>query len=334
LYNEEKNVRPLAERIQAVMEKAECRWEIVFALDPCPDRTREEILALADAGVPVRLIVFSRRIGKPLSLIAGLDHCAGDAAIVIDADLQDPPELMERMIHAWEAGAQVVIAQRTSRKGEGFLYLCCARFFYWLLEKITDVKAPRDAGDYRLLDRRVVREVCRIRERHGFLRGLTALAGFRTELIPFDRDPRHAGSAQISLTGAMNIALDGIIPFSRTPVRLVLFAGLAGLCLWLVITGGWTVSGVMRGLSHTWFLELLGLLILLFTAIALAALGVLGEYLVRTYEEARDRPLYVVDELVEAPTLHRSLREHQPAGEATDGRVGARRAVHPSRTED
>jgi polyisoprenyl-phosphate glycosyltransferase len=157
LYKEEKNVRPLVDRLEKVFAHLSYDWEIVFALDPSPDRTKEIIWECIEENFPIRLITFSRRIGKPLSLMAGLDCCKGDACVVIDADLQDPPELIANMIEKWEQGFEVVIAKRTSRKGENFLYLKAARLFYWILEKISEVKVPRDTGDFRLLDSRVVK---------------------------------------------------------------------------------------------------------------------------------------------------------------------------------
>jgi len=307
LYNEEDNVVLLVKKLEQVFDRMRCAWEVVFALDPSTDHTREKILELINKGYPIRLINFSRRIGKPLSLLAGLDHCLGDACVVIDADLQDPPELIEEMVHRWRAGYKVVIAQRISRKGENPLYLKAARCFYWLLEQISEVKIPRDAGDFRLLDARVVKEICRFRERHGFLRGITAAVGFPVSVVPFDRDPRHAGKAQISLRGAINIALDGIVPFSRVPVRGILVLGLAisiaGMGTGLV----WLFYGLFRGFSDQWPIVLLCILMLLFTGITTASMGLLGEYVVRTYEEARERPLYVIDSIDEAPALARKL---------------------------
>ncbi len=181
--------------------------------------------------------------------------------------------------------------------------------FYWLLEKISEVKVPRDTGDFRLLDARVVREICRFRERHGFLRGLTSAAGFRTSVITYDRDPRFSGRTQISFMGALNIALDGIVPFSRVPIRMIFVLGLA---LTLFGTGGgliWSILGVLRGFSDKWAIVVLVLFFLVMWGVTLTALGILGEYLVRTYEETRNRPLYIVDEIIEADNVPWKLCE-------------------------
>lgn len=315
IYKEEANVEPLIQRLEQVFHRIGCRWEVVFALDPSPDRTRDKILECLDKGYPIRLINFSRRIGKPLSLLAGLDHGRGDACVIIDADLQDPPELIEKMVEKWGEGFKVVIAQRISRKGENLVYLGCARLFYWLLERVSEVKVPRNTGDFRLIDARVVREVCRFRERHAFLRGLCAAAGFSTALIPFDRDPRLTGKAHISFLGAVNIALDGLIPFSRTPVRLMSLLGMLLVALALPTGIVWSVHGMIKGFSTSWTMELLCMLLVGGIGVIVACMGVLGEYLVRTYEETRDRPLYIVDESLgpedRAPMEHRSEVEKQ-----------------------
>ena len=307
LYNEENNVQPLAERLAAVLNRAECSWELVFALDPSPDRTQQKIRELMDANYPIRLVLFSRRIGKPLSLLAGLDHCRGDACIIIDADLQDPPELIEEMIEKWRQGFEVVIPQRVSRKGENFFYLIAADTFYWLLGKIAEVEVPKNTGDFRLMDARVVREVCRFRERHGFLRGIVASAGFRTVIIPYYREPRFTGRTQIPLAGAFNIALDGIVPFSRIPVRIILALGL----ILLLLGGGtgliWLLRSIFSGFSNLSPFMALGILGLLLSGIVVSSMGVIGEYLVRAYEEIRRRPLYIVDKIEESASLPRKI---------------------------
>ena len=306
IYSEEANVLPLAERLRGVFQTIGCRWEIVFALDPSPDQTKARILELIADGYPIRLLTFSRRIGKPLSLLAGLDHASGDAVVVIDADLQDPPEIIADMVEKWREGYKVVIAQRKSRKGESYVYLKCAQLFYWLFEKTAEVKIPRNTGDFRLLDARAVKEIRRFRERHGFLRGITALAGFSTCVVEFDRDPRHAGKAQISLLGAFNIALDGIVPFSRAPLRIMLVTGFGLLGFGFSLLLVWLLSGIINGFGGNWALSLLCLLTLTMGGLITACLGVLGEYLVRIYEETRDRPLYIVDELIESTNSDRS----------------------------
>jgi dolichol-phosphate mannosyltransferase len=299
IYREEAAVRPLTLRIAEVFSRIGCRWEIVFALDPSPDRTREAIVELIDEGRPIRLLVFSRRIGKPLSLLAGLDHAFGDACVVMDADLQDPPELIGAMIEEWRNGAQVVIAQRRSRKGENLLYLSAAGLFYRLANMVSEVPIPRNTGDFRLLDAVVVKHIRLFRERHAFLRGINALAGFKTVCVPFDRDARYAGKKNISLAGAVNIALDGIVPFSRVPVRLVFLAGVCCVALAGIFGIAEIINAARAGCAQGWRIVLTPPLMIGCTGLLLTGMGILGEYIVRAYEETRSRPLYIIAETVE-----------------------------------
>lgn len=300
LFNEENNVPPFVRRLDQVFKRLGYNWELVFAMDPCTDRTQEVTISLLEQGYPIRLLRFSRRIGKPLSVIAGLDYTKGHASVVMDVDLQDPPELIEEMIRKWREGYDVVIAQRVSREGEHPLYLKAAELYYKIVARISDVDIPRNAGDYRLLDARVVEEMRRFREHHGFLRGITAAVGFPTTLVPFHRDARLAGRTQISLRGAVNIAIDGIVPFSRVPIRSIFVLGAvmtlsagAGVSLWMC-------AGLLQGFSHQWAALLLCFLVPIFSGITIICLGIVGEYVLRTYEEARGRPLYVVEEIYEA----------------------------------
>ena len=311
IYNEEGNVSVFVQRLAGVFQGLGVDWELVFALDPCFDGTREKVLEMIRSGYPIRLITFSRRIGKPLSLLAGLDHALGDVCVVMDADLQDPPELIGEMLEKWREGFKVVLAQRKSRKGENFLYLKAAQLFYRIHDCFSEVKIPKNTGDFRLLDARVVKALRNIRERHGFLRGMTASVGFSTAVVPFDRDPRFKGRTQIPFSGAVNIALDGLVPFSRTPVRMIFVFGAAVSVLTAVGFAIWLLWGCGWGFHEQWPLVLLGFCSLALSGITLTGLGIIGEYLVRAYEEARVRPLYVVDEIAEADSLVRKLA-HNP----------------------
>jgi len=311
IYNEAENVPIFVQRLAGVFQGLGTDWELVFALDPCFDGTRDRVLEMLKAGYPIRLVTFSRRIGKPLSLLAGLDHIMGDVCVVMDADLQDPPELIGEMLQKWREGFKVVLAQRRSRKGENFLYLKAAQIFYRIHDCFSEVKIPKNTGDFRLLDARVVMALRTIRERHGFLRGMTALVGFPTAVVPFDRDPRFKGRTQIPLSGAVNIALDGLVPFSRMPMRMLFLFGALVTALTFIGFAIWLPWGFVSGFRDSWSLVLLGFCSLVLSGITLTGLGIIGEYLVRTYEEARVRPLYVVDEIAEADSLARKLK-HSP----------------------
>ncbi|MBM3298660.1 MAG: glycosyltransferase family 2 protein [Deltaproteobacteria bacterium] len=320
LYNEQDSVPVFVERLTQVFNRIGCQWEVVFALDPSTDQTRRIVLERIDRGYPIRLVTFSRRIGKPVSVLAGLHHTMGDACVVMDVDLQDPPELIEEMVEKWREGYKVVIAQRVSRKGEHYLYLKAAELYYWILDRLSEVKVPKNTGDYRLLDARVVREICRFRERHAFLRGITAAVGFPTIVIPFDRDPRFAGKTRISFFGALNIALDGLVPFSRTPVRLIFLLGIVLLGLASAGAMIWIVASLVLGLSDQWPSILACLVSLILSGLTTTCLGVIGEYVLRIYEETRDRPLYIVDEINESQTVPRKLcQSGQPREPAVHG---------------
>lgn len=294
VFREERNVRAFVERLSGVLTSMECRWDVVFALDPSPDNTEDVIRGLMEEGYPIKLVKFSRRIGKPLSLLAGLKYSSGDAVVVIDVDLQDPPELIPEMVRKWQEGFKVVLAQRTSRRGESFLYIQAARLFYWLMAGCGEYPVPSNTGDFRLLDRRVVAELEKCEEHHGFLRGLTASVGFKTAVIPFSRDPRHSGKANISFSGAVNIALDGLIPFSRVPVRLIFILGSIIFGLGCIAVVACLVSAFALGQPLHWFLMILASHFVL-GGMGLAALGIVGEYCVRIYQETRRRPLYLVE---------------------------------------
>lgn len=297
LYREEKNVRAFVERLSGVLTSMGCEWEVIFALDPSPDKTEDIVLGLMDEGYPLKLVKFSRRIGKPLSVLAGINQSQSDVTVIIDVDLQDPPELIEEMVKKWQEGFKVVLAQRTARRGENVLYLLAARLFYWIMAKCGEYPIPGNTGDFRLLDRRVVAELGKCEERHGFLRGLTAAVGFKTAIIPFARDPRHHGKANISLLGAVNIALDGLIPFSRVPVRMIFVLGSVITVLGLLGTVACFSWRAATGLPQHWFLMII-LSQFVLGGIGIAALGIVGEYVVRTYEESRRRPQYVIESIV------------------------------------
>ncbi len=276
LYNEEKNVGPFLERLKKVFQEIGCEWEVVFALDPSPDRTEEVVREFIHKGFPIRLMKFSRRIGKPLSLMAGLKESDGDASVIIDVDLQDPPELIAEMVRKWREGYPVVLAQRSSRSGENVCYLLAARFFYWLVSKLGEYPIPKNTGDFRLLDRRVVQALRECNERHAFLRGLTAAVGFDTAVIPFCRDKRHSGRTNIPVWGALNIALDGLIPFSRAPVRMLFLIGGLLSVLGLLGMGIWLGGSFWRGMSTHWPLILMLFLQVIIGGIVMAGLGGLG----------------------------------------------------------
>ena len=219
--NEEHNVRPLYERLAAALDGAGIDWELIFSMDPSTDRTEEVIRELRERDPRVKLLRLSRRFGQPAATIAGLRMSSGDAVVAIDADLQDPPELIPELIERWRTGFDVVYAQRRTREGETLVKRIISALGYRLIRRIADVEIPENTGDFRLMSRRVVDEVLRLNETHGFLRGLVALVGFPQTAVLYDRAPRYEGRGNYNrFFGSLRIGLNGIVGFSRYPLHL------------------------------------------------------------------------------------------------------------------
>ena len=298
VYKEESNIRPFLARMERVLENLKVPYEILFSLDPSPDRTEEVILEEISRNKNIKLMVFSRRFGQPAATMAGILTCLGETCIVIDVDLQDPPELIEKMYTKLGEGYDVVYAKRISRKGETLVKRVISWVGYALINKLSDVPIPKNTGDFRIMTRRVIEELRRLNESHGFLRGLVAYVGFPQTYIEYARDERHAGKGNYNrLTGSIKIGLNGLISFSSRPLFTMSIGGfiLAGLSFFLgIVYVGQRVFGVKLtpGLSTT------VLLITFFAGLQLLALGLIGEYIGRIYDEVKQRPLYIIDRKV------------------------------------
>ena len=295
VYREEHNVPVFLRRITPILEDITPDFEVIFALDPSPDRTEDVILAAREADPRIRVLKFSRRFGQPMATLAGLQYSTGDAVIVLDVDLQDPPELITELVAQWRAGYDVVMAQRRSRTGEPWSKRLIANLGYRAMRRLADVEIPMNTGDFRLMSRRVVNEINRLKECHGYLRGLVALVGFKQTTVPFDRPPRHAGAGNYNrYWGSLKIGLNGIFCFSSYPLTLS-------------AKFGFVVAGVSFALAGVYLLmKLLGfpfplgnptivILLLFLGGVQLISIGILGEYLFRIYDEVRQRPKFLVD---------------------------------------
>ena len=228
IFNEEGNLEPLTQRLISTLQSVPaCKFEIIFAMDPSTDHTEEVVLALRAKRPEVKLLRFSRRFGQPAATLAGLRYSRGDICVVIDADLQDPPEMIPRLIEKWRTnGADVVYAQRRSRQGETFLKRIISYAGYWLINRIAEVEIPRNTGDFRLMTRRVVNHLLNLKESHGFLRGLVALVGFKQESVLYDRDLRVGGKGHYNRwTGSFLIGMNGIVGFSRFTLTAITLLG-------------------------------------------------------------------------------------------------------------
>jgi len=294
-YNEEENVDRVYERLRTVLDALDADWELIFSVDPCTDATEQLILALRDRDERVKMLRLARRFGQPAATLAGLDAARGDAVVVIDCDLQDPPELIPAMVESWREGNDVVFAQRRTREGETFVKRMVAAAGYRLIKRIAEVEIPPNTGDFRLMSRRVVDNVLALDESHGFLRGLVGLVGFKQTAIQYDRDPRAAGSSKYNkFLGSLVIGINGIVGFSRYPLHLISLGGilLSGVALLLALAYlVMKLAGVHFPLGNPTVV----ILISLFSGIQLLSLGVMGEYVGRIYDEVKRRPKWIVE---------------------------------------
>jgi polyisoprenyl-phosphate glycosyltransferase len=294
-YNEEANVDQAYERIAAAVSSLGMDWELIFSVDPSQDRTEELIRDLSERDPRVKMLRFSRRFGQPMATLAGMEAARGDAVVVIDCDLQDPPELIPELVERWREGNDVVYAQRRTRAGETLPKRIVAALGYRLIARIAEVEIPPNTGDFRLMSRRVVENVVRLKERHGFLRGLVGLVGFRQASVPYDRDPRVAGKSKYNpFFGSLLIGLNGVIGFSRYPLQLISVLGisLAGFAFMLaVVYLGLKLGGVAFPIGNPTIV----IVVSFFSGLQLLSLGVMGEYVGRIYEETRERPKYIVE---------------------------------------
>ncbi len=294
-YNEEANVESLYERVSAVLEKLGLRWELIFSVDPSTDRTEELILRLRERDPRVKLLRFSRRFGQPMATLAGLEASSGDAVIVIDCDLQDPPELIPELVERWREGFDVVYAQRRTREGETAIKRMIAALGYKLIGRIAEVEIPRNTGDFRLMSRRVADNVVALKESHGFLRGLVGLVGFRQTSVLYDRDPRAGGKGKYNrFFGSIVIGLNGVVGFSRYPLRFISMLGFVFSALAFVLAIVY-VALKLSGVDFPVGNPTIVIIISFFSGIQLLSLGVMGEYVGRIYDEVRERPKYIVE---------------------------------------
>jgi dolichol-phosphate mannosyltransferase len=295
IFNEIGNLAELYRRIVEVMESTAEAWELVLVDDGSTDGSTETIRSLAASDPHVRAVIFARNFGHQIAVTAGLDYSRGRAAIIIDADLQDPPEVILDLIARWREGYQVVYAIRKEREGETWFKLFTAKLFYRLIYRITDVDIPMDTGDFRLLDRKVVDVLSQMRERHRFLRGMSVWVGFRQTGVPYKRAARYTGETKYPLKKMIKFASDAVTSFSYFPLQLATYmgfisAGFSILAIPVVVI--LRVTGSQAFLGQTTTL----IAVLFLGGVQLISLGILGEYVGRLYDQSKGRPLYIVSE--------------------------------------
>jgi len=294
-FNEEGVLHELYRRISQVLDSSGESWELVLVNDGSRDRTPEIMRELHVQDERVKVVDFARNFGHQIAVTAGMDYARGDAVVLIDADLQDPPELILEMLTKWRAGYEVVYAIRAERKGETWFKEFTAKAFYRIIYKITDIEIPMDTGDFRLMDRKVVDALKTMHEKHRFMRGMSVWVGFRQTGVKYVRAERYAGETKYPLKKMLKFAMDGITSFSYFPLQLATYIGFVAA---LLAVFGIIVTIILRlSGSHAFLGQATTLVSVLFLGgVQLICLGILGEYLGRIYDEVKGRPLYIVRE--------------------------------------
>ena len=298
VYKEEANIAPFLTRLEPVLAAISPSYEILFCLDPSPDNTEGEIMRQIERDQRIRLLVFSRRFGQAAATMAGIFSCRGKTCVVIDVDLQDQPELIAVLHAKLREGYEVVYAKRRSRKGETLTKRIVSHLGYTAINRLSDVRIPRNTGDFRIMSRRVVEQLRCLNESHGFLRGLVAYVGFEQAFIEYDRDERFAGKGNYNrLTGSLKIGLNGLISFSTRPLQIMSLAGFVLAALSFLL-GGWYLLQRLLGMDVTPGLPTTVLVVSFFSGVQLLGLGLMGEYIGRIYDEVKRRPMYIVDKKI------------------------------------
>jgi polyisoprenyl-phosphate glycosyltransferase len=295
IYNEIGNLPELYRRLKETLEKTNETWELLLVDDGSTDGSTDEIRQLAAQDERVKPVIFARNFGHQIAVTAGLDYARGNAVVIIDSDLQDPPEVILDLIAKWKDGYEVVYAQRAEREGETWLKLVTASLFYRIIYRITDVNIPEDTGDFRLLDRKIVNVMNQMRERHRFLRGMSVWVGFKQTGVKYRRSARFSGVTKYPYKKMIKFASDAITSFSYFPLQLAMYLGFfsAGISILAI-----PVVIILRMVgSHAFLGQATTLIAVLFLGgVQLISLGILGEYIGRLYDEAKGRPLYIVRE--------------------------------------
>lgn len=300
MYYEEEVANECYNRLKNVFEgiNDKYEYEFVFVNDGSKDRTLEILKEIANQDKNVKVISFSRNFGHQAAVTAGIRYCTGDSAVIIDSDLQDPPELIVDMIGKWEEGYKVVYAKRGKRKGESAFKLITAKMFYKMLNNLSDVDIPRDTGDFRLVDRDAIDQIKNLPEHHKFLRGLFSWIGYKQTPIEYERQERFAGKTKYPLKKMLKLATDGIIGFSSKPLKLVGFAGIFSILISLVILIYSILSFAFKWNNLTAGWTSIMVTVTFFAGVQLLSLWIMAEYIARIYDEGKNRPEYIVEEKI------------------------------------
>lgn len=296
-HNEADGIEAFHQRlVAAVTEIPNASWEFIYVEDGSTDATFAKLSDIAETDDRVRVLRLSRNFGHQLAITCGLDHSNGDAVVVIDSDLQDPPEVIAAMVTEWRDGADVAYGQRRQRAGETRFKRVTATAYYRLMSRLTDVEIPQEVGDFRLMNRTVVEALKGMREENRYIRGMISWIGFEQRAVLYDRDPRHSGSSSYSLLKMVNLAANGITSFTEKPLRIASFVGAAIFALTIVVVIYTVVSRLLDPTGSSAGFATITVLVMFFGGVQLLSIGLLGEYVGRIYRESKARPLYVVRE--------------------------------------
>ena len=302
-YNEEMVLPEFHRRTTVALRRLDLLFEIIYVDDGSGDGTMSVLRALHERDSNVVVLCLSRNFGKEAAMTAGFEHARGQAIVVIDADLQDPPELIGKMVAQWRAGYDVVYARRVRRRGDTLLKRLTAHYFYRVIRGVSRVQIPADTGDFRLLSRKAMDALLSLREQHRFMKGLFSWIGFRQQAVDYERDPRFAGDTKWNYWKLWNYALEGITSFTIAPLKVAMYLGLAVAVLSFIYAAIVAYKTILFGNSVAGYPSLM-VVILFLGGVQLLSIGVLGEYLGRTFNESKGRPLYFVGELLRADARH------------------------------
>ena len=298
VLDENENIKPFLQRTENVLNTIGKSYEIIFALDPSSDNTEKVILDEIKRNKNIKLLVFSRQFGQPAATIAGILNCKGSYCVIIDVDLQDPPEIIEQLYKKIISGYEVVYAKRKNRKGETIFKKIISSFGYFLINKLSDVRIPKDTGDYRIITRKIINHLKELNESHGFLKGMVAYVGFNQSFIEYDREHRRAGKSKYNkFLGSLKIGFNGLIGFSSRPLFFMSIVGFI-IALLSFLLGLWYFFQKILGIDLTLGLTTTVILISFFAGVQLLGLGLLGEYVGRIYDEVKKRPKYILDKKI------------------------------------
>ncbi|ADY24642.1 glycosyltransferase family 2 protein [Bacillus paranthracis] len=310
MYFEEEVAQECYNRLKSVMLQNNINYEFVFVNDGSTDRTMEILSEIAANDYRTKIVNFARNFGHQVAVTAGIAAAKGDAIVIIDADLQDPPEVIPELIAKWEEGYEVVYAKRKQRKGETWFKLLTAKYFYKFLNYMSDIDIPKDTGDFRIIDRKIADVFNQMTERNRFIRGMMSWVGFRQTYVEYERDERFAGETKYPLKKMIKFASDGIIAFSTKPLRIVMSLGLLSVLISIIVLlYTITVKVFGHGTQTGWASIMVA--ITFFSGIQLLGLGIVGQYIARIYDESKNRPIYIVKETINIDEEETALQKEK-----------------------